>query len=279
MLTARTRRELRSILLAETADGVRVGFVPTMGALHEGHLRLVDAVKQSSDLVVMSVFVNPLQFGPNEDFKKYPRNLEADSAMAADRGVDVMFAPSDDEMYSAKPNATVSVSEIGSAWEGKTRPGHFDGVATVVSKLFNIVRPDVAAFGQKDLQQVAIVRALIEDLNFPVELLVVPTVRESDGLALSSRNRYLNEVQRKDALVLSRALNTMGLLFRGGNRSVGILIEAGQRVFADVKSAQLDYLAIVDPKTFQPRTKADKGDAIIVAAKIGTTRLIDNLIL
>ena len=279
MLTARTQRELRSILVAATAEGERVGFVPTMGALHEGHLRLVDAVRQRCDVVVMSVYVNPLQFGPNEDFKKYPRDLDADSAMAAERGVDVLFAPSDEEMYSASPGTTVSVGGIGSNWEGKTRPGHFDGVATVVAKLFNIVRPDVAAFGQKDLQQVAVIRSLIRDLNFPVELLVVPTVREADGLALSSRNRYLDEGQRRDALVLSRTLDTISLLFNGGNKSADMLLAAGKRIFADVSSAQLDYLAIVDATAFQPVTHVAKGNAVIVAAKIGTTRLIDNVIL
>ncbi len=279
MLTARTRRELRSILLAATADGERVGFVPTMGALHEGHLRLVDTVRRKCDIIVMSVFVNPLQFGPNEDFKKYPRNIEADSAMAAERGVDILFAPIDSEMYSAEANVTVSVGRIGTQWEGKTRPGHFDGVATIVAKLFNIVRPDVAAFGQKDLQQVAVVRALIEDLNFPVELVVMPTVREPDGLALSSRNRYLDEAQRKDALVLSRTLDSISLLFKGGTTAADVLTAAGKKFFADVSSAQLDYLAIVDPKTFQPKPEAERGDAVILAAKVGSTRLIDNLIL
>lgn len=279
MLTARTRRELRSILIGATGDGERVGFVPTMGALHEGHLRLVDTARSAANVVVMSVFVNPLQFGPNEDFKKYPRDLEADSAMAAERGVDVMFAPTDEEMYSEHPSVTVSVGEIGSRWEGKTRPGHFDGVATVVAKLFNIVRPDVAVFGQKDLQQVAVIKALVAELNFPVELLAMPTVREPDGLALSSRNRYLDEAQRKDALVLSRALDTMTLLRKSGTSDAEMLIGAGKRVFSNVPSAALDYLAIVDAKTFAPKSKAESGDAVIVAAKIGTTRLIDNVIL
>lgn len=279
MLTARTRRELRSILVGATGDGERVGFVPTMGALHEGHLRLVDTVRAKSDIVVMSVYVNPLQFGPNEDFSKYPRNLDEDSAMAAERGVDVLFAPSDAEMYSAKPMVTVSVGDVGGAWEGKTRPGHFNGVATVVAKLFNIVRPDVAAFGQKDLQQVAVIRAMVNELNFPVELVVMPTVRESDCLALSSRNRYLDETQRKEALVLSRALDTMTLLFKAGNANGEMLVAAGKRVFADVPSAVLDYLAVVDARTFTAKTMVEPGDAVIVAAKIGSTRLIDNVIL
>ncbi len=279
MITARTRRELRSLLIGATGDGERVGFVPTMGALHEGHLRLVDTVRGSCDVVVMSIFVNPLQFGPNEDFKKYPRDLERDSVMASDRGVDILFAPNDEEMYSAKPLVTVSVGDIGERWEGKTRPGHFDGVATVVAKLFNIVRPDVVAFGQKDLQQVGVVRALIQDLNFPIEMLVMPTVREPDGLALSSRNRYLDETQRKDALVLSRALDTMAILFKGGTTNGEMLVTAGKRVFSDVPAAELDYLAVVDPRTFVQKSQVESGDAIIVAAKVGSTRLIDNLIL
>lgn len=279
MLTARTRRELRSILIGATGDGERVGFVPTMGALHEGHLRLVDTVRKSCDVVVMSIFVNPLQFGPNEDFKKYPRDLQRDSEMAAERGVDVLFAPEDAEMYGTQPLVTVAVGGVGSDWEGKTRPGHFDGVATVVAKLFNIVRPDVVAFGQKDLQQVGVIRALIEDLNFPIELLVMPTVREADGLALSSRNRYLDETQRQDALVLSRALDSIANLFKGGTTSPEMLVSAGERVFAAVPSAKLDYLAIVDPKTFEPKAQVRAGDAVVVAAKIGSTRLIDNVIL
>ncbi len=266
-------------MIGATGDGERIGFVPTMGALHEGHMRLVGTVRRSCDVVVMSIFVNPLQFGPAEDFKKYPRSLERDSAMAAERGVDVLFAPNDDEMYSGKPAVTVTAGEMGSNWEGKTRPGHFDGVATVVAKLFNIVRPDVVAFGQKDLQQVGVVRALIEDLNFPVEMLVMPTVREPDGLALSSRNRYLDESQRKDALVLSRALDAMKVLFKSGTTSGDMLVAAGKRVFADVPSAELDYLAAVDPKTFVQKSQVQPGDALIVAAKVGTTRLIDNVIL
>ena len=279
MVTARTRRELRSLLLAATSGGERVGFVPTMGALHEGHLKLVDTVRRSSDVAVMSVYVNPLQFGPNEDFKKYPRDLEADSALAAERGVDILFAPADEEMYSARPTVTVSVGALGGKWEGKTRPGHFDGVATVVAKLFNLVRPDVAVFGQKDLQQVAVIRALVQDLNFPVELVVMPTVREPDGLALSSRNRYLDPEERKDALILSRALDSISLLFKNGTTNADMLLTAAKRLFATVPSAQLDYIAIVDPGTFESKEQAQKGDAVIVAAKVGTTRLIDNLIL
>lgn len=279
MLTTRTRRELRSALTDAATGGERIGFVPTMGALHDGHLKLVDAVRKKSDVVVMSVFVNPLQFGPNEDFKKYPRDLEQDTAMAADRGVDILFAPTDEEMYSAPPTVTVSVGAIGSHWEGKTRPGHFDGVATVVAKLFNIVRPDVAAFGQKDLQQVAVVRALIEELNFPVEMLVVPTVREVDGVALSSRNRYLDDSQRRDAQILSRTLEMIRMLYKGGTTESDLLLTSGKRIFAGVPSAKLDYLAVVDPKSFEPKAKAEEGDGVIIAAKIGTTRLIDNVIL
>ena len=276
MLTANTRLELRSILDESTG---RIGFVPTMGALHEGHLRLVDTARAHSDVVVMSVFVNPLQFGPNEDFRKYPRDIELDSAMAAARGVDLFFAPTEDEMYSPEPAVTLTVGEIGKRWEGKTRPGHFEGVATVVAKLFNIVRPDVAVFGQKDLQQVAVVKAMVEDLNFPVELVVMPTVREPDGLALSSRNRYLNEQQRKDALVLSRGLDIISTLHRDGTTDAEMLLSAGRRIISDAPAADLDYLAIVDPNTFAPRESARSGDAVIVAARIGGTRLIDNVIL
>jgi pantoate--beta-alanine ligase len=193
--------------------------------------------------------------------------------------VDVLFTPSDEEMYSSDRRVTVSAGAIGASWEGKTRPGHFDGVATVVAKLFNIVRPDVAVFGQKDLQQVAVIRSLIADLNFPVELVVMPTVREDDGLARSSRNRYLSAEERKDALILSRTLDSIVLLHKGGEKHSVILLAAGARLFATVPSAKLDYIAVVDPRTFDAKDLAEKGDAVIVAAKIGSTRLIDNVIL
>lgn len=279
MLTARTREDLRSFLDAARMGGARVGFVPTMGALHEGHLRLVDTVREQCEIVVMSVYVNPLQFGPAEDFTKYPRDLDTDSVLAEQRGVDLLFAPSDSEMNMEQNGNRLSAGKIGEEWEGRLRPGHFDGVATVVAELLNIVRPDVVAFGQKDLQQVAVVRALIENLEFPVDLLVMPTIREQDGLALSSRNRFLSPPQRMDALVLSRALHAMKSAFAGGEVDSENLEASGRHEFLRTPAVTPDYVAVVDPRTFIRKRQAAPGDAAIVAAKVGTTRLIDNVIL
>lgn len=279
MLTVRTRQDLRSFLDAARMGGARVGFVPTMGALHEGHLRLVDTVREQCDIVVMSVYVNPLQFGPAEDFTKYPRDLDTDSVLAEQRGVDLLFAPSDSEMNMEQNGNRRSAGKIGEEWEGRLRPGHFDGVATVVAELLNIVRPDVVAFGQKDLQQVAVVRALIENLEFPVDLLVMPTIREQDGLALSSRNRFLSPPQRMDALVLSRALHAMKSAFAGGEVDSEKLEASGRHEFLRTPAVTPDYVAVVDPRTFIRKRRAAPGDAAIVAAKVGTTRLIDNVIL
>lgn len=279
MLTVRTRQDLRSFLDAARMGGARVGFVPTMGALHEGHLRLVDTVREQCDIVVMSVYVNPLQFGPGEDFTKYPRDLDTDSVLAEQRGVDLLFAPSDSEMNMEQNGNRRSAGKIGEEWEGRLRPGHFDGVATVVAELLNIVRPDVVAFGQKDLQQVAVVRALIENLEFPVDLLVMPTIREQDGLALSSRNRFLSPPQRMDALVLSRALHAMKSAFAGGEVDSEKLEASGRHEFLRTPAVTPDYVAVVDPRTFIRKRQAAPGDAAIVAAKVGTTRLIDNVIL
>lgn len=279
MLTVRTRQDLRSFLDAARMGGARVGFVPTMGALHEGHLRLVDTVREQCDIVVMSVYVNPLQFGPGEDFTKYPRDLDTDSVLAEQRGVDLLFAPSDSEMNMEQNGNRRSAGKIGEEWEGRLRPGHFDGVATVVAELLNIVRPDVVAFGQKDLQQVAVVRALIENLEFPVDLLVMPTIREQDGLALSSRNRFLSPPQRMDALVLSRALHAMKSAFAGGEVDSEKLEASGRHEFLRTPAVTPDYVAVVDPRTFIRKRRAAPGDAAIVAAKVGTTRLIDNVIL
>lgn len=270
--------ELRAELAGLHRAGSAVGLVPTMGALHEGHLALVDRAREAADVVVMSIFVNPLQFGPTEDFQRYPRDIVADSALAEERGVDLLFVPEVEEMYPGDRSVTVSAGALGEKWEGEARPGHFDGVLTVVAKLFNIVEPDCAVFGEKDLQQVAVVRAMTRDLTFPIEILAVPTVRDGDGLALSSRNRYLDAGNRVRALSLSAALAEMRQQFEAGERSVDTLNAAGRAVLDRIGGVVCDYLATVDVETFRPVKRAAAGCAAIGAIRVGRTRLIDNLL-
>ncbi len=250
-----------------------------MGALHRGHLSLVERARREADVVVMSIFVNPLQFGPAEDFNLYPRPIETDARSAADSGVDVLFTPSPEEMYHAGRIATVSAGDAGRLWEGEIRPGHFDGVLTVVAKLFNIVQPDVAVFGRKDLQQAALIKAMVRDLDFPLAVVVAPTIREDDGLALSSRNSYLSADDRAHALILVRSLRAAAASFDGGERDARRLEEAGRKVFQSVPAAKLDYFAVVNPDSLAPAAQANRGTAVIAAARLGATRLIDNIIL
>jgi len=257
--------------------GKRMGFVPTMGALHAGHLSLVKTARGQSDCVAASIFVNPLQFGPNEDFSKYPRTFERDCQLLEAEKVDVLFAPKAEAMYPAGATTTVEVGELGDRLDGRSRPGHFKGVATVVNNLLNIVQPDAAFFGQKDAAQVAIIRRMVRDLNLDVQIVVCPIIREADGLAMSSRNAYLDPQQRKQALVLYRALTRIHFLSDGGERNVHTLIDAGKQVIAEERGAKLDYLEIVDPNTLEPVEDISKGALVAVAAWIGTTRLIDNL--
>src|SRR3981081_991377 len=217
-----TISEMRHAVAEARAKGSSIAFVPTMGALHEGHLTLIDEAKRVADVVVMSIFVNPLQFGPSEDFDRYPRTLEDDAKLASKRGVDLLFTPTREDMYPEHaPVVIVHPGSVGKEWEGAVRPHHFEGVLTVVAKLFHIVMPDVAVFGQKDLQQAAAIKAMVRDLNFPVGILVAPTVREPDGLAMSSRNRYLSPRDRELALILSRALFAMRDAFGRGGRRAG----------------------------------------------------------
>jgi pantoate--beta-alanine ligase len=259
--------------------GKRVGFVPTMGALHEGHLSLVRASKAQSDVVAASIFVNPTQFGPNEDFSKYPRTFERDCELFTKEGVELLFAPKVDEMYPAGAVTYVTVEGMGEQLCGKSRPGHFRGVTTVVSKLFNIVEPAIAFFGQKDAAQVAIIRRMVRDLNIPVEIAVCPIVREADGLAMSSRNAYLDPQQRKAALVLHRALQEVQRQFKSGESNASNLIEHGRQVFAQEPSVRLDYLEIVNTENLEALGKIECPALVAVAAYLGKTRLIDNLIL
>jgi pantoate--beta-alanine ligase len=279
MNICRTIDEMRAARRAARSEGKSVGLVPTMGALHQGHLSLIRAAKTRSDVVVVSIFVNPLQFGPGEDLAKYPRNFERDREFLDKEGVDLIFAPSVDEMYPAGAVTYVTVEGLSDKLCGRSRPGHFRGVTTVVAKLFNIVEPDGAFFGQKDAAQSTIIRRMVRDLNIPVEVVVCPIVREPDGLAMSSRNAYLDAEQRKSALVLHRSLLAVQQRFDQGERHVGALIEAGKRTFAQEPSVRLDYFEIVDPETFDAVADLAHGALVAVAAFVGKARLIDNVVL
>lgn len=260
-------------------DGKSLGLVPTMGALHEGHLSLVRAARAQCDVVVASVFVNPLQFGPNEDLATYPRNFERDRELLTHEGVDFVFSPGVEEMYPAGAVTYVTVEGLSGKLCGRSRPGHFRGVTTVVSKLFHIVEPDRAYFGQKDAAQSAIIRRMVLDLNIPVQVVVCPIVREPDGLAMSSRNAYLDAPQRQAARVLHRSLMAVQGRFDRGERNVPALIAAGKQTFAQGSSVRLDYLEIVHPDTLDPVDDLSQGALVAVAAFVGNTRLIDNIVL
>jgi pantoate--beta-alanine ligase len=270
---------MRSASRAARAESRQVGLVPTMGALHQGHLSLVKAAKAQSDFVAVSIFVNPTQFGPSEDFARYPRTFERDCKLLEDEGIDAVFAPAVEEMYPGGEATTVVVQGLSDRLCGRSRPGHFHGVTTVVSKLFHIVEPNRAFFGQKDAAQGAVIRRMVRDLNFPVEIVVCPIIREADGLALSSRNAYLDLGQRRTALVLSRSLREIEQAFRSGERDAGRLIERGKEMFRETPPATLDYLEIVDPDTLDPAPQVQKRSLVAVAAFVGSTRLIDNTLL
>ena len=249
-----------------------------MGALHEGHLSLVRAARAGSDCVVASIFVNPTQFGPNEDLASYPRSLERDCELLERERVDFVFTPSVEEMYPAGALTWVSVDELSAKLDGRSRPGHFRGVATVVAKLFHVVEPDKAFFGQKDAAQVAIIRRMVRDLNFPVQIVVCPIVREADGLAMSSRNAYLNAEDRKRALVLHRSLMRVQEMVSAGERNAARLASAGKEEFGREGAVRLDYFEIVDPDLLEPVEDIRKGGLVAVAAYVGSTRLIDNIV-
>ena len=279
MNVTHTIHEMRSAFRAARVAGRRLGLVPTMGALHEGHLSLVRAAKAQCEVVAVSIFVNPLQFGPKEDFAKYPRTFERDCELLEKEGVDFLFAPATEEMFPPRAVTYVTVEGLSERLCGRSRPGHFRGVTTVVSKLFHIVEPDVAFFGQKDAVQAAIIRRMVRDLNFPVEIVVGPIVREPDGLAMSSRNAYLDPQQRKAALVLFRALTEVRNRFDQGERNAGKLIAAGKQEFTKEAAVRLDYLEIVDPETLEPRLSVSDRSLVAVAGFVGSTRLIDNILL
>jgi pantoate--beta-alanine ligase len=274
-----TIADIRAAVAAARASDERIGFVPTMGFLHEGHLRLVDEAKRRAGCVVMSVFVNPTQFGPNEDLSRYPRDLAGDSAKASSRGVDLLFVPDVSDMYPTTPSLHVGADDLPTRWEGAVRPGHFSGVLTVVAKLFNIVAPDVAVFGRKDYQQAALIRRMVRELNFPIDLVVAPTVREADGLALSSRNTYLDEAARRSALALVESLHAASRAFAAGERSGEQLTTVGTESLATHPEVTVDYFAVVDPQEMRAVAEATADSVAIVAARVGRTRLIDNMIL
>jgi pantoate--beta-alanine ligase len=274
-------QEMRAISVRARCAGQSIGLVPTMGALHAGHLRLVEAARGESDLVVLSLFVNPAQFGPAEDFDRYPRDLERDRTMAEEAGVDVLFAPDGETMYPgglAAQRIWVDPGELATHLCGASRPGHFRGVVTVLTKLFHLVEPDRAYFGQKDGQQVLLVRRLAADLAFPLEIRVVPTVREPDGLALSSRNVYLSAEERCQATVLYRALEAMRTAIEGGERDAGALRTIMRDLVAAAPAARLDYAEVVDLESLQPvEGKIETDVMAALAVFFGATRLIDNV--
>jgi pantoate--beta-alanine ligase len=274
-----TIAETQTATRALRADGP-LGLVPTMGALHAGHLSLVAAAKKDCAHVAATIFVNPLQFAPNEDFTRYPRTFDEDCAQLEAAGVDILFAPSSEVMY--PPNGTntfVEVSGIGDRLDGAHRPGHFRGVATVVAKLFHILGPDRAYFGQKDAAQLAVLRAMARDLNFPIELIACPIVREPDGLAMSSRNRYLSFDHRRRATILHRALTAAAQLHANGKHKPDQLIAATRNAIAQDHNIAIEYVAAVDPNTLLPLDTTTHGALLALAIKIGKTRLIDNILL
>ena len=272
-------RDIASVLLLRQNPTRRV-LVPTMGALHRGHGELIRIAREAAGAngeVAVSIFVNPLQFGPGGDYEKYPRQEKIDDEFCRKAGVDILFRPAADEMYVADFSVSVEEDSLANTLEGKSRPGHFRGVCTVVAKLFHILAPDAAVFGEKDFQQLAIIRRMVRDLNFPVEIIGAPTVREADGLACSSRNQYLNPTERQQAPVLRRALQEARRLTAQGERSAPVLLEAARQVIATAPLARIDYLELVDAETLQPVCVVGPNSLIAVAAFFGQTRLIDNL--
>jgi pantoate--beta-alanine ligase len=256
-----------------------IGFVPTMGALHKGHLSLIRKARKENDIVVVSIFVNPIQFGPKEDFRQYPRNLKQDAQLCRKEGVDIIFSPKAKDMYPEGFNSYIEIKDLSGVLCAKFRPGHFKGVATVVAKLFNIVQPDIAYFGQKDAQQAIIIKKLVCDLNMPVSIKVMPTVREEDGLAMSSRNIYLNQYERKDAAILYQALNLARDLIRGDRVDSLDIIRKMRQLINKRRRTRIQYISIVDLQNLRPVDKIKNKVLIALAVWIGKMRLIDNIII
>jgi pantoate--beta-alanine ligase len=278
MVELTTVSDIRNWVRARRREERRIALVPTMGYLHEGHLTLVDEARRRADVVVMTIFVNPLQFGASEDLARYPRDLPRDRRLAEERGVDALFVPGDAVMYPSSPEIRIVPGRTAERWEGAARPGHFAGVLTVVAKLFHLTEPDLACFGRKDVQQSVLIRQMVRELDWPIELVVVPTVREADGLALSSRNAYLDPEQRRQAASLSGALREAHAAWRDGERTAAQIEARMRRVFAAFPQVQVEYIAVAEPESLAPVTEI-RGDTVVaVAARVGTTRLIDNIV-
>ena len=279
MIELTTIPDLKGWVRGCRREGRRIGLVPTMGYLHEGHLALVDEARRRADVVLMSIFVNPLQFGPTEDLGRYPRDLARDRELAEGRGVDALFVPSEAVMYPPGSEVRVVPGRSAERWEGAARPGHFAGVLTVVAKLFHLAEPDVACFGRKDVQQAVLIRQMVRDLDWPLELVVVPTVREADGLALSSRNAYLDPDQRRRATALSGALQEAHVAWRGGERSARAIEARMRRFLKAFPDVQVEYLAVAEPEALAPVAEVQATSVVALAARVGLTRLIDNIVL
>jgi pantoate--beta-alanine ligase len=278
MRTITTIAEMQSEAERIRLSGKRIGFVPTMGYLHEGHLSLVREAQKQSDVIVMSIFVNPMQFGPAEDFDRYPRDITRDTSLAEGTGIGILFVPSVQEMYPEGFRTIVHVEQLSAVWEGKIRPEHFQGVTTVVLKLFNIIKPHVAVFGQKDIQQAVILSRMVKDMAMDIHLVIAPIVRETDGLAMSSRNIYLNVEERKQAPILRKSLTKAEQMINDGERDVVIIRHKMEEIIALAPLAKLDYIAIVNNETLKEIRRFEKGGNYIIAlaVRFGKTRLIDN---
>lgn len=278
MQTARTITEIRALVAQARAAGKTVGLVPTMGALHVGHASLIDLAATRCDYVVVSIFVNPTQFGPNEDFERYPRPFEKDVEVCKTHGAHAIFAPTPAEMYPRTNLTWVTVEKVTEPLCGRSRPGHFRGVATVCTKLFNIVGPDAAFLGQKDAQQVAVIRRMVADLNMPLEIVVCPTVREPDGLAISSRNQYLSSQERRQAPVIHRALRRCEELVESGEQNASVIVEAMLKVLGETPALQVEYVSLVDAESLEAVDRVKGRVLVAIAARLGSTRLIDNIV-
>ncbi len=278
MKVTKTIKSVRKLVKSARDKGKKTGFVPTMGALHIGHISLIEKAAKECDFVVVSIFVNPTQFGPGEDFKKYPRPFKNDLDICRKAGVDVVFAPSPQEIYPGENLTWVNVEKLTEPLCGRSRPGHFRGVATVCAKLFNIVTPDIAYFGQKDAQQAIVIKRMVADLNMPLKIVVCPTVRRADGLAESSRNKYLSERQKRDATYIYKALKKCESLIKAGTKNSKTIIGEMKKILNEVPSIKIEYISIVDAETLQ-ELKEIRGKVLAaVAVKIGSTRLIDNIV-
>ncbi|NIP28776.1 MAG: pantoate--beta-alanine ligase [Phycisphaerae bacterium] len=278
MEITKTIGSVRMLVKAARSEGRKVGFVPTMGALHVGHISLIEAAVTECDCVVVSIFVNPTQFGPGEDFEKYPRPLEADLDICRKCGVDAVFVPTPEQMYPTENITWVNVEKLTETLCGASRPGHFRGVATVCAKLFNIVGADVAYFGQKDAQQAVVIKRMVADLNIPVDIVVCPTVREESGLAVSSRNKYLTEEQKKDATLIYKSLQNCREMIEAGTTDIGTITTDMRKILSQAPSIQIEYVSIVDAESLQKLDKIIGKVLAAVAVRIGPARLIDNIV-